>query len=365
MSTAFIKRYTLIGILLVLAGCEGAETAVAPPIRSVKTIEIAEWAGQQERRLAGIVEAQTVSELAFEVSGRVVILAHDIGERVSAGEIIARLDRQPYELRIKASEASLTEAQARRRDAQSKFTQQSTLFEKGFATKTALDTAQANLESTSSLVAAAQADLDLAKRDLNKTELRSPFTGTIGERYVDPFSEVSSGQRIYQVNTEGKNEIQVSVPESLLQNISIGDQTEIDFPTIEGLKATGKVTEIGSRANTANAFPLTVALDEQPTSLRPGMSAQVTFSFGSEATETAFLLPITAAIAQPEETVAAVFVFHEDKGTVERRSVRVTNVIGNDLEVIGNLNPGEKIVVGGVSFLSDGMTVRAMTGKVR
>lgn len=155
------------------------------------------------------------------------------------------------------------------------------------------------------------------------------------------------------------------MPESLLQNISIGDQTKIDFPTIEGLQTTGKVTEIGSRANTANAFPLTVALDEQPAALRPGMSAQVTFSFGSEATEAAFLLPVTAAIAQPEENVASVFVFHEDQGTVERRDVRVTNVIGNDLEVIGNLNPGEKIVVGGVSFLSDGMTVRAMTGKVR
>ncbi len=357
-------RLALLTSCLAVTACEETIEVTELPPRSVKTVTVEAFTGEQSRRLAGIVRAQTISELAFEVSGRVVELAHDIGETVTPGEIIARLDKEPYELRIRTAEASLVEAQAVRRDAQSKYTQQKTLFDREFATKTALDTAEANLETALSGVIASQAQLDLAKRDLAQTELRAPFAGSVGARYVDPFSEVTSGQRIYQINSDGQNEILVSLPENLIQNISIGATADIEFIT-QGLSLTGRVTELATQPNAANSYEMTVALDSQPAQLRPGMTAQVTFSFGSTADQTSYLLPVTAIQALPQENMARVYVFLPEQGTVQKREVRMINAIGNQVEVVGELAIGDLLVSAGTSFLSDGMEVRAMTGRIR
>ena len=158
-----LRYLPLLAVGLVLTACEEEKAPPVEVVRSVKTMVLETRAGEQTRKIAGITEAATVTDLAFETNGRIVEIPVDIGDTLKKGDVVAQLDGEPYRLRIKSAAGQLTEAQARLSDAEAKFKQQDTLYKKGFATKTAFDTALANLNSARSSVEVTTSQLQLAE----------------------------------------------------------------------------------------------------------------------------------------------------------------------------------------------------------
>ena len=120
----------------------------------------------------------------------------------------------------------------------------------------------------------------------------------------------------------------------------------------------GKVDQISPQTGDANAYPIEVTLDRTPPGLRSGMSAELTFRFATQQTGTAFLVPLAAVKPSlDKDGDATVFVYQPDSKTLDERIVKITNVEGNALEIIGELATGDIIASAGVSFLHDGMEV--------
>ena len=88
-SSNLLKSFLLIGIAVGLVACEEEKVVVEAPIRAVKTMVVTERAGAQERRIAGITESTIVTDLAFQVAGRVVTMDAEVGDRVEKGAVIA------------------------------------------------------------------------------------------------------------------------------------------------------------------------------------------------------------------------------------------------------------------------------------
>ena len=109
-----------------------------------------------------------------------------------------------------------------------------------------------------------------------------------------------------------------------------------------------------------NAFPVRSDLVEAPPGLRPGMTAEVTFSMprevGGIVDFEGFLIPMSAVLAQADDEFA-VFVFDPQSSTVTVRPVRTGGVRDNDLAVLEGLAEGDIIATAGVSFLREGQTV--------
>ncbi len=352
-------------LVFALSGCEEEKAAVEAPIRAIKSMVVKERAGEQVRRIAGVVEANLVTDIAFEVSGRILEFKGEIGDKIETGVLIARLDPEPYLLKIQSATAQLNEANARLKDANAKFTQQSTLFNQGFATQTATDTAKANLDSAKSAVSAAGSALDLATRDFKKTDLIVPVSGQITAKYVERFAEVKAGQQIVQISSDGQMKIKATVPEGLVQRLKVGDAVNVKFPTIleqEGHQAIaqvgrGRIIEIGGRAGSINSYPVTALLTSQHPDAKPGMTVEIDFRFTTQATGTAFLLPVTAVLPIDAKNGGTVFVFDEKEKTVRQRRIEVVNIRDNELEVIGEIKAGDIVAIAGVSFLVDNMAV--------
>lgn len=346
-------------VLFGLAACEEEQTAqkAEPTIRAIKHMALGQRAGLQQRRIAGVVTAAISTNVGFEIGGQVVELLRKAGDTVEAGELIARLDPEPSRLRVAQSENSLAQAQATLDDASKKFEQQRKLRSQGYATQTAFDTAEATLKNAEGAVGVAESQLDLARRDLQKTDLKAPFAGVIANRSVDVFQEVSGGQTIYSVQSEGEDKIEASLPETLINTVSLGSAVEVSFPPLGGAVVAGTVDEIAPLAGDANAYPIEIKLENAPPGLRSGMSAELIFRFETEATGKAFLIPMTALKPHINSKDASVFVFDGDTKKLVERTVRVTNVENNSLEVVGDLAEGEVIATAGVSFLHDGMAV--------
>ena len=363
----FIKHLSRAGLIIlplmgfVISCAEESVVAQTTP-RAIKTVEIRELAGEQVRVIAGTTEADVVTELAFEVGGRLIQFDVGLGESVKAGEEVGVLDSEPYRLRVISARGQLDQAQARVTEVESQFERIEDIYKKGHVSKTEFDTALANLESARANVSISRTQLELAQRDLERARLLSPIEGTITSKYVETFTDVKPGQAVVQISALGRLKVNVSVPETLLRDLTVGDAVLVAFPDREDGMTPGKITEIGARAANTNTFPVVVMLDQPVADLPAGAAAEVTFSFATGATGNAFMLPITAVLPTGQNRTGTVFVFDPETQRVHARSISILDVEGNRLEVTGEITPGDVVAAAGVPFLHDGMEVRLLPG---
>ena len=311
--------------------------------------------------MAGIVKASTSANIAFEISGQIKELLVTVGDQVDKGQVLASLDPETSQLALQSAKGELQAAQAQLSDAQKKFEQQDKLYSRGYATKTAYDTATANVQSARSAVTIAQSAVKIAERNLSKTDLKAPFAGRVGEKTAEVFEEVAAGQTILTLNSEGEDEVEVSMPETLINFVSLGGQAEIAFPTLQGASAAGTISEIGRQAGQGNAFPITLRLTGQPESVLPGMSAEVTFHFEAPESNRGYSVPMSAVQIAAGEDGGTIFVFDQNQGVVRQRSVKVVNIRDNILQIQGEIEPGEILATAGIPFLADEMKVTLWT----
>ena len=344
---------------LLAAGCEDeAEISPPPPIRSIKYMKLEDGAAQQKRRISGVIAAVESSDVAFQAGGQVVRLHKKVGDLVQEGDVLAELDPEPLRLRLATAQAELAKANASVADNESKFSQQKRLFDKGYATRTNYESALAAMRTSKGARGVAQSQAQIARRDLRKAKLTAPFSGVIAKQSIDQYEEVASGQAIFTIQSAGDAEVRVSLPETLISAVSVGDKADVLVDLVSPNALPGRVTEIAPVAEGVNAYPVTVRLDMAPDALRPGMSAEVVFAFTPAQVQGVFQIPIPAYRAHVDREGGQVFVF--ESGKLTARQVDVVEVSGNALQVTGALQPGEIIATAGISLLYDGMPARLL-----
>lgn len=345
-----------------LTACE--EEPPPPPerIRAVKTIVVAERASGNSRQFPGVIEAVDTSSVSFEVSGIVQEVRVNAGDSIDAGQVLAVLDRKPFELNVTSAEANLARSQAQVAEAKSSYERERRIYaqDPGATTQKRIEQNRANYESKRQSVSYARAQLDLAKRDLEKTALLAPFEGVVASRSVEPFEEVRRGQPIFELFVEGAMQVAVQIPENMIENVYVGQPAEIRLPTLDNRVLGGAITEVGSAAQGANAFPVKATIGATDSRIRPGITAELTLLLPGEYQENSFLVPLTAIGPGEGASDAFLFVFDRATSTVRRADVASQGVVGDLVAVSGDINPGDLVVVAGVSFLSDGQKVKLL-----
>jgi len=345
----------------VLTAC-GEETGKPVEyIRAIKTFTVSEVASGQTRKYAATVQATNSSALSFQVSGNVQKVLVKSGDAVRKGQVLAVLDKKPYELDVQAAQAELRKAEADMSQKRSELERQRALFAKGWIAKSRLEQHQSAYESAVGQVNIATSKLSLARRDLANTEPAAPFAGTISEKLVDPFADVNAGQKLFEVDATGALEVAFDVPENTIARLALGMPVTITFSTANSCRCKGRITEIGSKAGTANAFPVKASLLDPPASARSGMSAQVTVLLRNDSRTTGYFVPIAAIAPAPGQKQGSgyVFVYQPASKTVKKVLVRGVGVQENLIAIEG-VKPGDVIAVAGVNFLVDGQKVKLM-----
>jgi len=314
----------------------------------------------QVRRLSGVVQPVEATNLSFQVGGKVESVQVKLGDVVKRGDVLAELDQRSFKLSQQSSKASLQQAEASLRESKNEFTRYSELVKQGQVSKSGFDNAKAAFESATSAVNLSKAQLDIRLKDLQDTILTAQYNGKITKRLIEPSLQISPGQNAFEIEGEGGLEIQVMVPETLIRDLSNGSRISIRYPVLPNQIGTGMITEIGSRAETANAFPVTILIDSSLAGLRAGMTAEVDFTFEGVGRTgykgDTFRLPISALGA---DTGQAAFVFVYDPATesITKRNIQTENIINNEVLVSSGLTKGEIVATAGITFLRDGQTV--------
>ena len=192
-------------VILLLSACGAEVVEPVERVRAVKTILVAERASGQMRKFPGAVEPVDNSSLSFEVSGLVQEIRADVGDRFEAGQVLAVVDKKPFELNVESARAALSRAEAQFAEKETAYDRERRIQaqDAGATTQRAVDQARAAYESLRENVNFSRAKLDLARRDLQNAELRAPFEGVVSARHVEDFEEVNRGMPVFDVLLRG------------------------------------------------------------------------------------------------------------------------------------------------------------------
>ena len=347
---------------LLLAGCEEpAPVETVERVRAIKSYVVTERAGADQRRYSGTLVASDTSGLAFAVSGTVAAVEVKQGDQVTAGQVLARLDPEPFDLNVQAAEAEQTSAKAQFSEKENTLARQTQLFEKGWIAKAALDQAVAAYDAAEAQLNVARTRLGTAQRDKGNTVLRAPFDGVIAERAVEAFEEIRAGSPLFQINSEGALEVELAVPDNLVDRLAVGTPAIVEVSTVDRCGCDAVISEIGSASGAANTVMVKAALLSANSSLLPGMGAEVTISLSDDAGARGFLVPLTAIAPGDGVEQGYVFVFDPAERVVRKVAVEGGGgVSGNFVEVTGGIAAGDIVASAGVSFLRDGQTVKLL-----
>ena len=357
----FKRMVWLLCVAVALAACK-KEPEIVEVIRAIKTITVKEQETEKILKFSGQVAAVDSSGLSFEVSGQVESVEVDIGDRVKKGEVLAVLDPEPYQLEVNATDAELIKARENVTKTKAEYERQKRIFEQGAGAQRFVEVTEYDYKAALSAVNFQIAKLDLARRNLRKTKLPSPYNGVIAWRSVEPNEEVRAGQKILEINATGEMEVELAIPETTIDRIKIDDAATITFPTLPGESAKGRISYIGGAAVKANAFPVKVELIDPNEKVKPGMTAEATLTVKDENRKPGYLVPIQALLPSAEPDRGYAFVYDPDTSTVKKTPVHSRGTENKKVVVDEGLKAGDIIAVAGVSFLADGLEVKLLEG---
>ncbi len=167
----------LLLIPLFIAGCGGSQETQAPPAPNVSAIQVKAEDTPIVQEFVGKTASSRRVEIRSRVEGFLEEISYREGSLVEEGQVLFRMDRKPFEARLKAARASLSQQQARLENAKANLDRVKPLAEKKAVSQKDLDDAIGTYLTASAAVEGAKAELIQAELDLGYTDIYSPVTG--------------------------------------------------------------------------------------------------------------------------------------------------------------------------------------------
>ncbi|WP_192177696.1 efflux RND transporter periplasmic adaptor subunit [Mesorhizobium amorphae] len=299
----------------------------------------------------GTVAAWQEATIGAEESGlRLTDVLVAEGDRVKAGDVVARLDASLLKAQLAEQKAAVTQAQATLDSAVSAAARADRLLasnavsaETAEEKATAVKTGQAQVEQAEAAAERLQAELD-------RTTIRAPFDGIVSSKPAVAGSIIQAGTELMKIIRDGRLEVGVLVPEKDLAAISIGQS--VNVADASGRSFTGSVSSIAETVNSTTRLATVYVGLGEGSGLRPGMFARV-----SIATAASQQLSVAEAALVWHDGQPAVFVV-DGAGKVSARSVTTGARQNGRVAIESGLSAGDSVVVAGAGFLSDGNLVR-------
>ncbi len=342
-------------VLWSLAACteQTAQSNAEPVIRPVKLFNTNSQSDQAIRSFPAEVVANQGSYLAFRVNGELLEFPALAGQHVEKGQLLAKLDPEDFQLQYE-------ERKARFELADSQLERVQKLFDRSIASQAELDQALANKQ-------VAESALKIAKTNLDNSELRAPFAGTVAKVFVKNFENIQAKQNILRLETRDLMDVVIQVPEKLIARIDkdVDYQPDVIFDGYPDKSYQLTVKEFDTQADPTTltykvVFSLPVPGDFN---LLVGMTGRVDIDLSkiTHSQSAYILLPVEAVFSEPTESEknnSYVWLYDENTGLVHKKAVKVGQLHRNGIEVLSGIEQGQMVVAAGVHSLEEGMKVR-------
>lgn len=339
--------------LTTLVGCSKTE-APQEPLRAVKLLTVSGGALNVEGEYSAEVRARVESRLGFRVAGKLVQRSVEQGQRVVAGQVLAQIDAQDYQLAAQAALAQVSAAQSQRDLAAAEFKRFEALKAQNFISGAELERRDAALKAADAALNQAKAQAQAQGNQAGYARLMASHAGVITGIEAEVGQVVSAGQPVVRLAHDGPRDAVFAVSESMALALKVGQSMQATLAST-GQSLQGKVRELAASADpVTRTYAVKLALDASDR-LPLGATVHV-LAAGLPGSQSAVIKLPTSALRQ-EGQGTVVWLFDEASMTVNTQPVQVGRVDGNEVVITSGLKLGQKVVSAGVHVLSPGQKV--------
>lgn len=285
--------------------------------------------------------AEAEAEVVPKTGGVVLEIMVEEGDKVSAGQVLARLDSDRQRLNLKQSEANL-------RKLENDFKRQQEMIERKLISQDVYDRSRYDLDTQ-------RASYDIAKLELSYTEIRAPIGGVVSKRNVKVGNLIQLNQPLFKIDDFDPLEAMINVPEREMRLIKADQPVQMLVDALPDVAFAGSVARVSPVVDAATGtFRVVAQFKDDSGKLRSGMFGRVRIVYDQRSD--ALVVPRAALVGDNKD--AAVFVV--DKDVAKRRKVTLGYADGGQVEIVDGLAEGEKVVTLGQAALRDGAKVQVI-----
>ncbi|MCU4163543.1 efflux RND transporter periplasmic adaptor subunit [Carboxylicivirga caseinilyticus] len=332
-------------LVTVLAGCGSKKEETVKKARYVKVMQLDTNKLGEQLQFNGQVKEKREVNVAFKVGGQVVDLLVDEGDYVKEGQVIAKIDKRDYKIRLQGAKAQYDQIEG-------EYTRYKELFEKNKLPANTLEKLEAGYLG-------AKSQYEAAENALHDTELKAPFSGYVYKRNIHKYENVGPGQPVISLLDVSQLEVHFSLSERQVAQSNDFKKITCDVTTagVKGIEA--EILSVNEKANGSDMYDVRLALSkEQVSQLRPGMSVKVNVEVSTQGKQQ-MVVPLESVFKEGEASY--VWVYNRANSTVNKQQIQVNQLINNGYVAINSkLKGDEMIVVAGVHSLQDNQEVRVL-----
>lgn len=288
----------------------------------------------------GTLEASEVLNLVSETQGKIIKIFREKGDRVAAGEVIAKVDDEVISANVLTAEANYDQYE---RDVERLIR----LSEENAVTKRDLEQVNIGLKK-------AKADLITARKALNNTSIKSPIPGYINSDYITVGQLLGGGSPVCEIVNNSKLKLNIRVSEREVYKIKPGQEVTIKLTVFPDKKFTGRITSIAEKADAAMKFNVEITLNNDVDAhLKSGLYAEAELPVMNQEQLIISKVGIVGSMESPVVYVA-------ENGRAIKRNLVIGQNNDKQVEVLQGLSAGEKVIVSGQLNLKDGDDVNVV-----
>ena len=348
-----MKRRTSVILTLLIALTSPWTSWAAEPV-SLEILEIKPGAQDfKEVSVDGVVEAVRQATLSTQVPGAVVSLLVKPGDRVRAGQELARIDARVAQQQVAASTAQLDAAQAQLKVATRELERQQQLFQKQYISQGALDRVQAQHEAAQAHVQALQAQTRMSQAQTGFFMVLAPFSGIVSDVPVTLGDMAMPGRPLVVMHDPAALRVTAHVAQAWMPSSPAAAAQSVRYEVVgQGpAQSTSQVQWLPTVDASTHTVQVRLTLPANTTGLAPGMFARVWLRMpaGAASTATASMpvqkpvqVPVRAVVRRAEMT--GVYVL-DAQHKPRLRQVRLGATQGDHIDILSGVMIGDKVVL--------------------
>ena len=336
-----------------------AKETEAESIPTVAVVQPTSEAGSDELVLPGNLQAFEESPIFARTNGYLVRWYKDIGSKVEKGELLASIDTPEVDQQLSQARATRDQIKAALGIAKISADRWANLRKTDSVSQQEADQQASTYTQAQANLAAADANVRMLEQLESFKNVYAPFSGVLTRRNVDPGMLINSGaqaagKELFDIARVDPLRVYVSVPQAYAPSMKVGVKAAVTLQEFPGQKFTGTVVRTADAIDPATRTLNTeVDVPNKDGKLLPGSFGQVHFAAGNSVPR--ITIPVNAMLFRAEGPQAAV-VGADDK--VQLRSIVIGRDFGNTIEIVGGLEPSDRIIINPSDSLEAGQQVR-------
>jgi multidrug efflux system membrane fusion protein len=352
---------TVLAVCLLLTGC-GSKEKVKEEAPVVRTQVVRMDGAGQPVSYSGEVRGRYESQLAFQVSGKIVRRTVDLGSVVNPGDTLMEIDPKDISQAVAVSSAQVYSAESQLRLAESNLRRYRQLYEQQAVSRAQYEQYQSAYDAALAAARQASAQHAQSSNQLGYSVLQADGAGVISAVNAEVGQVVSAGQAVVTLVRDGEREVEIDVPENRGEELRKAGPISVNFWALPGVAVAGKVREVAPMADkVSRTYKVRVSLPDCPPEVKLGMTATVTVAAPAPGAGKGRCVYIPLSAVYQTGDNPGVWVV--DNGAVTLRKVKMGVFGDGKVEVTEGLREGEAIVTAGVHKLREGQKVRTGDGR--